>query len=131
MVALLMFALDSAASEDDRVAKGKAFLEKGLAYEHGKNVPQSYSEAARWYLKAAAQGNNGGQYGIALLMAVGKGVPKHAIRAYKWALLAASGGNEQASQLVKQLESHLTFEQAAGAQENAFVCWETKMKQCD
>src|SRR5208283_752417 len=48
----------------------------GVMYEHGKGVPQDYSEALKWYRKAAEQGNAIGQAYLGVMYDQGKGVPQ-------------------------------------------------------
>ncbi len=43
-------------------------------YENGRGVAQDYAEAARWYRKAAEQGDAGAQHNLGLLYAKGVGV---------------------------------------------------------
>ncbi|CAF3779137.1 unnamed protein product [Rotaria socialis] len=54
-----------------------ADVEKGYKYEHGDNdVKQNYEEAARYFEKAARQGNAEGMYNLARLSEHGLGVKK-------------------------------------------------------
>ena len=39
----------------------------GFMYDEGKGVPQDYAEAARWYRKAAEQGNKAAQHNLGLM----------------------------------------------------------------
>ena len=39
----------------------------GFMYDEGKGVPQDYAEAAKWYRKAAKQGNIAAQYNLSLM----------------------------------------------------------------
>jgi TPR repeat protein len=52
-------------------------------------VPRNAVEAARWYRKAAEQGNANGQRHLATLYEKGVGVPRDAVLAMMWAILAA------------------------------------------
>jgi len=40
----------------------------GFMYDEGKGVPQDYVEAAKWYRKAAEQGNKAAQHNLSLMM---------------------------------------------------------------
>ncbi len=62
----------------------------GLFYEKGTGVPQVYSEACKWYYKAAAQGNVVSQLYLGALVAAGRGVPFDYVEGYKWLNLAAN-----------------------------------------
>jgi len=69
-------------------ARAQAVL--GFMYEFGRGIPQDYVLAARWYLRAAAQGEPHGQHLLGLLYDKGRGVPEDAVEAYKWLNLAAA-----------------------------------------
>lgn len=56
----------------------------------GQGVPQSYAEAAKWYLLAAEQGDPDAQLALAKLYHGGAGLPVSLIQAYKWYNLAAA-----------------------------------------
>ena len=64
----------------------------GLLYEAGRGVPQSFSEAAKWYRLAAEQGHLNGQFQLGSLHERGLGVLKDPLEAYKWYRLAALQG---------------------------------------
>ncbi len=64
----------------------------GSAYVKGQGVAQSYVEAAKWYLKAAGQGNAGAQAAIGELYQAGQGVPQDVAEAAKWYRRAAEQG---------------------------------------
>lgn len=58
--------------------KGGAAEQFKLAerYRVGNGVPESYEEAAYWYMLAANQGLTEAQYNLGVLYANGQGVPK-------------------------------------------------------
>src|SRR3989337_2179963 len=56
----------------------------GTMHDRGKSVPQSYTEAAKWYRMAAEQGEATAQSQLAGLYANGKGVPQDYAEAVKW-----------------------------------------------
>jgi len=62
----------------------------GLFYQKGTGVPQDYSEARKWYYKAAAQGNAVSQLYLGALVAEGHDANPDYIEGYKWLDLAAS-----------------------------------------
>jgi uncharacterized protein len=43
---------------------GVAQLNLGVMYEDGEGVPQDYTEAVKWYRRAAEQGIVGAQYNL-------------------------------------------------------------------
>jgi hypothetical protein len=53
-------------------------------YYNGKGVPQDYAEAARWYRKAADQGNADAQNNLGVMYGNGQGVPQDYVRAHMW-----------------------------------------------
>jgi hypothetical protein len=62
----------------------------GGIYYGGSSVPQDYAEAAKWFRKAAEQGNPRGQFALALCYVKGQGIPEDYVEAYKWFNLAAA-----------------------------------------
>ena len=66
----------------------------GLMYEHGKGVPQDYTEARKYYRLASEQGNALAQLNLGVIYDKGQGVTqnqKEAVRLYR---LSAEQGNE-------------------------------------
>jgi TPR repeat protein len=53
-------------------------------------VPQDYAEAARWYRRAAEQGDAQAQYNLGLAYARGEGATQNAVDAHMWFNLAAA-----------------------------------------
>lgn len=68
----------------------------GKAYAKGKDVPQDYKEAVKWYRKAAEQGNASAQNNLGFAYAKGKGVPQDYKEAVKWYRKAAEQGEASA-----------------------------------
>ena len=55
-------------------------------YRQGKGVQQDYAEAAKWYRKAANQGDIGSQYNLGRMYRDGLGVPQNweeAVKLYR------------------------------------------------
>ena len=67
---------------------------KNFSISHG--VPQSYTEAVKWYLKSAEQGNVIAQYNLGVCYESGRGVPRSYKEAVKWYLKSAEQGNARA-----------------------------------
>lgn len=59
-------------------------------YNNGQGVRQSYSETAKWWLKAANQGDASAQYNLGILYVNGQGVQQSDSEAAKWWLKAAN-----------------------------------------
>ena len=86
----------------------------GLSYQQGEyGLPKDYSEAAKWYRKAAEQGHAGAQLYLGVYLC---NVKQEVVEAYKWFELAKRGNDfdEVAStQSQTQLVPHMTPEQIA------------------
>jgi TPR repeat protein len=65
-------------------------------YADGQGVAQDYVEAARWYRKAADQGNALAEFDLAEKYNVGQGVPQDYAEASRWFLKAAEHGSAAA-----------------------------------
>ena len=61
----------------------------GVIYAKGRGVPQDYTEALKWYRRAADQGDADGQLNLGGMYYKGLGVPKDYVLAYMWLILAA------------------------------------------
>jgi hypothetical protein len=61
-------------------------------YASGRGVPQSDSEAVKWYRLSADQGNAMAQCSLGTMYAGGRGVPKSDAEAVKWYRKAATQG---------------------------------------
>ena len=68
-------AVKRSAEEGGRMATPEALLRIGEMYEKGSDLPQSYSEAAKWYRKAADLSARA-SVSLASLLIDGKGVPQ-------------------------------------------------------
>jgi TPR repeat protein len=64
----------------------------GDLYAIGRGVAQDYRTAAQWYRQAAASGNTGAQFSLAVQYSMGQGVAKDSVAAYFLFTLAADGG---------------------------------------
>jgi TPR repeat protein len=71
---------------------GAAQLILGTMYYVGKGVPQSYTEAVKWYRMAAEQGYARAQNNLGLMYHKGEGVLQDYAEAVKWYRLAAEQG---------------------------------------
>ena len=89
----------------------------GDCYYYGDNVVKDYVEAAKWYRKAAVQGDAPvAQYTLGLCYFNGYGVTRDYVEAYKWLNLAAAQGVEDAPTCRAIAETRMTPEQIAEAQ---------------
>ena len=62
----------------------------GFMSETGRAVPQTFMEAAKWYIKAADQGEPRAQMMLGYLYESGRGVPQNYVRAHMWFSVSAS-----------------------------------------
>jgi TPR repeat protein len=101
----------------------KAQYDLGSFYEQGSlGLTQNYSEAAKWYRKAAEQGHAGAQLYLGSLLAN----QRDFVEAYKWVTLAKRGNTFDklaATQGQKRLLALMTPEEIAEGQRlvNQFV----------
>jgi len=82
-------------------------------------VAENPSEAARWYQKAADQGNADAQNALGQLYAKGVGVREDFVQAHKWFNIAAAAGNELARRNRDAMGEKMTPQQLADAQRQA------------
>ena len=54
----------------------------GVMYIEGKGVSQNYTEALKWFNKAAKQNDPKAQYNLGVIYASGVGVPQDYIKTY-------------------------------------------------
>lgn len=66
-----------------------AWNNRGIDYMIGKKVPQNYSEAVKWFQKAAEQGDTMAQRNLGLTYTTGTGVTQNHSKAMKWFRKAA------------------------------------------
>jgi hypothetical protein len=65
-------------------------------FAHGHGVVQSEVEAARWYRKAADQGNSDSQCSLGIMIAQGRDVAQSDVEAARWFRKAADQGHAHA-----------------------------------
>ena len=79
-------------------------------------MPQDYTQAVTWFLKAIETGNARAQSNLGILYAKGNGVPQDNVLAYKWMNLAAAGGFTEAEKNRRIISGQMTREQIAEGQ---------------
>jgi TPR repeat protein len=82
----------SAADAGDPVAMGRL----GVLFQQGIGLPQSYTEAIKWYTRAAEAGNAEAMNNLGTLYVSGHGVPQDYAEAKKWYQRAADAGSVMA-----------------------------------
>ncbi|MBN2438840.1 MAG: sel1 repeat family protein, partial [Deltaproteobacteria bacterium] len=78
--------------------------------------PQDYQEAAKWYLKAAEQGNTQAQFYAGRLYEKGQGVPQSDVVALSFYILASAKGEARATTERDRLTVWMSPDQVAEAQ---------------
>lgn len=69
----------------------------GVMYASGRGVPQSFSEAAKWYRLSALQGLSVAQFHLGLLYDLGAdGIAKNDAESLRWYRMAADHGHAEA-----------------------------------
>jgi len=68
----------------------------GVMYETGDGVPQDYTQAMAWYLKAAEQGEVSAQSNLGVMYQKARGVPQDYKQAVYWYRKAAEQGDATA-----------------------------------
>ena len=85
-----------------------AFYEMGEKYYYGRGVRLDYAEAAKWYRKAAEQGNSDAQYSLGHMYLFGLGVRQNSRDAANWFLKAAAQGNAKARKRLENIMPSLS-----------------------
>ena len=74
----------------------------GFCYHKGHGVEQSYTEAVKWYRKAAEQGDATAQHNLGFCYDKGRGVEQSYTEAVKWYRKAAEQGDADAIRWLKK-----------------------------
>ncbi|MCY4232593.1 MAG: tetratricopeptide repeat protein [Bacteroidetes bacterium] len=97
----------------------------GEAYEDGRGVIESYTQALHWYRKASMQGHSSAQVSLATVYLIGQGVDQDYKEAYAWTILVKATGEldekevEALDAVLEFLRERLTSDQLAKAQQRA------------
>jgi hypothetical protein len=70
----------------------ESWYRRGIKHYFGKDMPQNYSEAVKWWRKAAERGHAKAQYNLSICYADGEGVSQDYTEATKWLYKAAQNG---------------------------------------
>lgn len=62
----------------------------GWLFSTGRGVAQNYTEAAKWYYRAATHGNAEAQFALGMAYNKGQGVPRDYVLSYLWLNLSAA-----------------------------------------
>ena len=85
---------DQVVTKGSRAKECEAQRFLGAIFYYGRGVTQDYAEAAKWYKKAAEQGDSGAQNILGAMYERGKGIPKDFVEAYKWFSISGESDNE-------------------------------------
>ena len=88
-------------------------------YYEGKGVSQNYTEALKWFGKAARQNSPKSQHNIGVIYASGLGVPQDNIKAYAWMSLAHSNGYKKSKDTILILNKAMTASEMQQAEVEA------------
>jgi hypothetical protein len=83
-------------AQGDRADRADEQRNLGIKYLNGDGVPQSDTEAVKWFRLAAEQGNADGQFELGLAYDEGYGVTQCDTEAVRWYRLAADQGQSSA-----------------------------------
>ena len=67
----------------------------GRLYFQGRDITKDYVQSAKWYRKAAEQGDASAQNNLGLMYNMGEGVPEDAAEAARWFRRAAAQGGRR------------------------------------
>lgn len=74
----------------------RAQYDLALLYDKGLGVPQSDTQALKWYSRSAEHGDQRAQYNLGLMYMNGQGTAPNFILAYYWISLSLAQGNQHA-----------------------------------
>src|SRR6516162_4055328 len=95
--------------------------ELGKHYLYGAGVAGDFSEACKWFRKAAEQNYAKAQCCLGNAYNFGTGVPQDNVQAYKWLALAAAQGDQNGKNALKLLEEVLGLTPAQKAEGEKLV----------
>lgn len=93
-----------------------AQLKLANAYAQGVGVQQDFTEATRWFSKAAEQGNAEAQYYLGVIYSGGFIATADPVEGYVWFCLAAKSGFKAASEDCESIAKDLSPEELLAAQ---------------
>ena len=137
----MMYSFGEGVTQDDKEAMrwlrlaveqgdARAQHELGSVFRTGLSIAQDFKEAMKWYHLAANQGHADAQFALGQMHLKGQGVTQNNVIANMWFNIAASSGNNNAIMFKKTVESKMTPEQIAEAQELARECIKKNYKDC-
>jgi len=125
--ALVLFRVSATEEGSFAQAIGQYFI--GRMFNNGEGVTQDYKEAAKWYRKAADQGDADAQNNLGMMYDNGQGILQDYILAHMWYNLSASNGGKNKNR--DSMAKEMTPDQIAKAQEMVRACKKKKYKNCN
>ncbi len=106
--------------------EGDPFAQFAIAvmYDDGHGLPQNFSRALSWYMRAARSGLVDAQYMVGRFYGRGRGVKQNPGAAFYWFNLAAVGGHPFAARLRDQHRSQIPAAQRDRLEAKA-VSWQS------
>jgi hypothetical protein len=110
LLVLWFFSRRALGSNADRIESIRADAQRGDVYSQfrlgqiyyeGKTISRDDAEAAKWFLKAAAQEHSEAQYILASMYEKGIGLKQSDSEAFGWYISAATQGHERASVILE------------------------------
>ena len=99
-------------------------------YVGGEGAPQNYSEAMKWFMLAAEQGDAKAQVRLGFMYYNIQGVPQDYALAYMWFYIAAANRSDLGSELRDSVAAEMTAEDISKAQSMAKECLANDYKNC-
>jgi TPR repeat protein len=82
-------------------------------YQNGFGMERNFNEAAKWFQRAAEQGDAKAQSNLGAMYVDGQGVEKDQAKAYQWLTLASEKGELTATKTLYGLEPSMAPDQVA------------------
>ena len=102
----------------------------GAIYEDGRGIERSDADAASWYRRAAGRGHAEAQYNLAVMNADGRGVPADQQAAHVWFSIALENGIGEAGVAKSRIETRLSDDEIAEADQLARECVGSRYRNC-
>jgi len=113
------YASASATQPEVSVPNAELEFKTGAKYAVGEGVPRDYSEAIKWYAKAADHGSVQAQSLLGECYWKGRGVPRDDVLAYMWSAISRAGGDSVSVYRIELLSSEMKHSDIDHAKDRA------------